>query len=148
MEFVPELQDPLDFLSIENTLDQELKITIRKTGGRKDPDSPIGRSGWDVLSYPFILAPTAHYEIYFPEFITYCVTDQSRYVADSGSVGEGSTFCRFSKSRFLDFVESTTYGKGIHPGPRFHYGIFCQNACIEIVTCKAPSIHFLGDSAR
>lgn len=146
--FVPELQDWLALLSLENPSENELKIIVRKAAGCNEPESPVGRSGWDVLSYPSIVTSTPCYEIYFSEFITYSVTNERHYAGDSNAVSEGSSFRRFTKSKFMDFFETMTYGDDVHPGPRFHYGVYCQNTCIDIISNKAPTIAFLGEFAR
>lgn len=146
MKFVPELQIDLLLLNIEMPHETDLRITVRGSASDKNPVSAIGRSGWDVLSYPSFAAPSACYEIYFPEFVTYSVTDENFYAGNPNSESEGVQFRRFKKSRFLEYVESITHGTDTHPGSRFHYGIYGLNMCIDIVAGKAPTIRLLGNA--
>lgn len=145
MSFVPELQINLTLVRVEMPYETDLRITVRKSVGDKKPESAVGRSAWDVLSYPSISEPSPSYEIYFPDFITYCVTDENLYAGDPDSESEGIQFRRFKKSRFLEYVQSITYGPDIHPGSRFHYGIYCLNMCVDVIAVSAPTIRFLGE---
>jgi hypothetical protein len=148
MKFVPELQSPLTLLAIDRPSERELRVVVRVAAGYKPPEPPLGRSGWDVLSYPNIYIPSACYEIYFPSYIMYCVTDESYHAPDNQAESEGAQFSRYSKSKFLEVSETLCYGQDIHPGQRFHYGIYCLDTCIDLISSESPSIAYLGETAR
>ena len=146
MSYFPELQCDLDLLSIEAREVADLVVTVAALPEVVPGPAPEGRLGTDVMSYPKFLRAGPRFEISFESVISYIVTDETHYATDHTREGEGGTFCRFTRSKFLDFVEATSHGVEVHPGFRFHYGIYCLNTCIDVVSSKAPVIVCLWGS--
>jgi hypothetical protein len=147
MSFVPELQRELVLISLARTGEEGLRLVVRHASGEVPRDPPEGRSGWDVLSMPSIAIPTSTYEIFFASVPAYCVTLEQYSVQDAQEVFEGAQFRRYKSSRFLAFHTSSCHGEDLYSGPRFHYGIYCQNGLVDVVARDAPSIALLGESA-
>jgi hypothetical protein len=148
MSFVPELQHPLYLCSLNAQQGQTLEVVVRYAEANQSPASPIGRDGWDIMSYPSMAKPTATYLIRFNSFIAYMVGDESFMRPDEQAVCEGRQFARFRQSQYLRYIESVAYGQDVCPGMRFHYGIYCLNQLIDVVTGEAPIISYLGEAAR
>lgn len=140
MDFLPALQVELELVDLRAIGIADLTVTVAPLPKSIASPSPIGRHGIDVLSYPEFLQEAPHYEIRFEEVISYRVTNESFHTGEPTAEKEGAMFCRFSKSNFLDFVEANSYGTDVHPGHRFHYGIYCLDTCIDVVCRKAPVI--------
>ena len=96
---------------------------------------------------PSIAIPTSAYEIFFASVPAYCVTLEQHSVQDAQEVFEGAQFRRYKSSRFLEFHTSSCHGDDLYPGPRFHFGIYCRNGLVDVVSKRRPSIALLGESA-
>lgn len=147
MAFVPQLQRALFLCSLKMIPEGGLEIIVRHSQVVEPPDSPIGRDGWDVLSYPSEIKPSATYAIIFDSFLAYTVGHEGFIMPDEGAESEGKQFARFRRSRYLNQIEESCYGEDVHPGLRFHYGIYCLNQLIDVVTSDAPRITYVGETA-
>jgi hypothetical protein len=110
--------------------------------------SPIGRDGWDVMSYPEEAAISEKYSIHFDSIISYTVGHEVIVQADNEGEFEGAQFRRYKRSHYLQFIEDSSNGLIDVPpvgGAHYHYGIYCTNQLIEIITFKAPRIAFMGN---
>ena len=148
MSFVPQLQQSLFLCSLKMIPEGGIEVIVRHSCSNDLPASPIGRDGWDVLSYPTESKPSATYSIAFDSFIAYTVGNESFIKPEESAVSEGVQFARFRQSRYLRQIEETCYGEDVHSGTRFHYGIYCLNQLIDVVTNAAPRIAYIGETAQ
>ncbi len=146
MAFFEELQRPLHLCSVKVGLDDTLEIVVRHAVGQPGR-SVFGRDGWDILSYPTKVEPTETYRISFHSYVTLSVSPEHFFPPDADAEFEGSQFVRFKKSRYLEFVTDTSYGEEVHPGSNYHYGVYCLNQHIDVVSKMAPHVAFLGRTA-
>ena len=147
MAFIPQLQHPLFLCSLKMTPEGGLEIIVRHSCNNDPPSSPIGRTAWDVLSYPAEVKPSASYSIIFDSFIAYTVGHEHFVKPDESAVGDGMQFARFQQSRYLSQIEESCYGADVQSGMRFHYGIYCLNLLMDVVTSEAPRIAYIGETA-
>nr|WP_260871282.1 hypothetical protein [Paenibacillus sp. Y412MC10] len=81
-----------------------------------------------------------HIQIDFEWYIGYSVRNESYTVWDDYEEFEGKIFRIYSKSRYLDFISTSTIATEEYPGPYKHYGISCLNHVIDIVSTTDPII--------
>jgi len=79
-------------------------------------------------------------QIDFKSYISYSVTNESYTSWDDYEVFEGKALRVYSKSRYLDFINTHTFANKDYPGPFVHYGIICLNHIINIVSVDKPVI--------
>jgi hypothetical protein len=144
--FFEELQRPLHLCDLNVGLDDTLEIIVRHAVG-KPGISVIGRDGWDIMSYPTRVEPSETFRISFNSYVTFSVRLEHLFPPDDDAEFEGFQFTRFKKSQYLEFVSKTSYGDDIHPGSIYHYGIYCLNQLIDVVSRESPSVAFLGQTA-
>ena len=80
------------------------------------------------------------FHLRWPTYIAYSVRNESYVTPDDYEDFEGRLFVKYSKSRYLDFVGSATFATSDYPGPFDHYGIYCLNHIIDVVSVSAPEI--------
>lgn len=147
MKFVPELQHPLVLVKMATCPDGALSVTVRLASGIAPPASPVGRSGWDVMSQPRLAEPSRTYRIDFTYTLSYNVGREHCFAPDAGAVGEGQQFARYRKSAYLDFLSAACYSEDVTGGARYHYRICCLDTWIDVVAGEAPSISYIGQTA-
>lgn len=76
----------------------------------------------------------------FDSYIGYAIRNESYTSLDKYEQYEGKGFRIYSKSRFLDFINLSTFATEEYPGPFKHYGIVCLNHIIDVVSVCAPVI--------
>jgi len=146
MTFVPELQADLHLCSVSLAPKGGLEVVVRNVVENRTP-SPVGRHHTDVMSYPTIFAPSQTFRISFARYITFSVGAEEYVLPYEYNIVEGRSFRRFTRSRFLDYLEKNTYGSDVRPGFRYHYGIYCLNELVNVVSSSAPNISSIGDTA-
>lgn len=80
-------------------------------------------------------------ELYWPSYVAYSVRNESYCVPDEYETFDGRLFLRYTRSRYLDFVASATFADAGYPGPFVHYGIFCLNHIIDVVSVTPPTVN-------
>lgn len=85
------------------------------------------------------------YEIIFDHYILYQTRNESYCSWDNYEIRNGKYFIIFSKSRMLDFLLQITDCEKLedgtaYPGEWKHFGIYCQNHVIDIISCNEPTI--------
>ncbi len=80
------------------------------------------------------------FELDWPSYIAYSIRNESFCTADAYEKFEGKLFVKYTRSRYLDFVTSATFADSSHPGPFAHYGIFCLNHIIDVVSTDPPTV--------
>jgi hypothetical protein len=80
------------------------------------------------------------FTLHWPDYVAYSVRNESYTTVDNYEVFEGRKFVKYSKSRYLDFIREATFADDRYPGPMTHWGIFCLNHIIDIVSCSQPVV--------
>lgn len=76
----------------------------------------------------------------WPSYVAYSVRNESYTTMDNYEIFEGRNFVKYSQSRYLDFVRDATFADDSFPGPMTHWGIFCLNHIIDVVSCHQPEV--------
>ena len=85
--------------------------------------------------------PERSFEIRWPSYISYAVRSEHFCQWDAEEVWEGKHVFRiYSKSKFLDFVERSTFATSDFPGPFKHYQIQSLYPIIDVASCDAPEV--------
>ena len=135
--FLEEIGEPVD-----NEL--RLKIIEAQPGGAP---GPLDHAGDEFLQELLRTASSIEpspgckiFELHWPSYIAYSVRDESYCSFDEYEQFDGGLFKRYTRSRYLDFVASATFADASYPGPFVHYGIFCQNHVIDVVSMESPIV--------
>lgn len=83
------------------------------------------------------------YKIVFENYILHQTRNESYTIWDNYEVRKGKYFIIFEKSRLLDYISQLVeigLVEYLFPNGYKHYGIYCQNHIIDIITTKAPVI--------
>ncbi|MDE5883459.1 MAG: hypothetical protein K2H29_00020 [Oscillospiraceae bacterium] len=106
----------------------------------------INRLG-EILSKTTPIYPNKNevYEILFEEYILYQTRNESYCSFDDYEIRQGNYFIIFEKSRLLDVLPVMTdcqiLSDGIaYPGKWTHYGIYCQNHIIDVISHHEPTM--------
>jgi hypothetical protein len=121
-----------------------LKIVEARSGGAPRPDDKepdmvlreILRSASPILHG----AGCKIFELYWPSYIAYSIRNESFCTRDAYEKFDGKLFVTYTRSRYLDFVTRATFADASHPGPFAHYGIFCLNHIIDVVSIDPPTV--------
>jgi hypothetical protein len=73
------------------------------------------------------------------DYVAYSVRNESYVTTDDYEVFEGRNFVKYTRSRYLDFVEQATFASDSYPGPMTHWGIFCLNHIVDVISCSEPT---------
>ncbi|HEX9174434.1 MAG TPA: hypothetical protein VF861_17425 [Telluria sp.] len=135
--FLEEIGEPND-----NQL--RLRIAEAKAGGTPGlPDDETDEVLEDILRTASRIEPGPGckiFELSWPSYIAYSVRNESYCSANSYEEFDGKLFVRYARSRYLDFVANATFADASYPGPFVHYGIFCQNHIIDVVSVDSPAL--------
>jgi hypothetical protein len=88
---------------------------------------------------------TPAWEVVFSSYIAYGVRNESFTTSDEDETFVGKRFVTYEKSKFLEFVRTSTFADETHPGPFVHYGIFCLDHIVDVVSTEEPEIRRLRD---
>lgn len=80
------------------------------------------------------------FTLLWPSYVAYSFRNESYTTVDNYEVFEGKKIVKYSKSRYLDFVRDATFADDSYPGPMTHWGIFCLNHIIDVVSCHQPEV--------
>ncbi len=84
-----------------------------------------------------------NFKIHFKSYVAYHVMNESFINFNKDEEYEGgkfSKFCKFSKSNYLDFILKETYANEMFPGELKHFGLYCSNHVVHIVSTVEPEI--------
>jgi hypothetical protein len=133
--------------SIHEPEDNVLLLVVQEAGASGHSEvTQIGEatfSGYqDIVSGEKDLA----YEVLFPNYISYAVTNEAFGIVDDAEVRSGRLFSIYTKSHFLNFVQASTLATEDYPGPFTHYQVNCLNHTIDVVSTSEPDIKVLESS--
>jgi len=80
------------------------------------------------------------YKITFKNYVAYCVTNETCAGGDNDEQFAGTLFRTYSKSRFLDYMASSTSGLIDIHGSYTHYEIVTLNQIIDVAATHEPEI--------
>jgi len=80
------------------------------------------------------------YRYVFENYVCYSVRNESFTAKDDEEEFEGGLFRIFSKSKFLDYVQSSCIGLDVLAPKMKHYEIACLNHIIDIATEYEPIV--------
>ncbi|MBR1555144.1 MAG: hypothetical protein IJ644_07115 [Oscillospiraceae bacterium] len=140
-------------ISLSEEYDNDLKIVVSLscTGeiGENADDMGIPALG-DILrkSCPIYPDENQTYEILFEQYILYQTRNESYTSWDDYEIRKGTYFIIFEKSRLLDALPVLTDCQILSDGTYYpekwkHYGIYCQNHIIDVISCFPPEIRKL-----
>ncbi len=92
------------------------------------------------------------YEITFHRYILHQTRNESFCSWDEYEIRNGRYFILFEKSRLLDMLPMITDCQrdsdgAAYPGEWKHYGIYCQNHIIDVISHNEPTIKKLENKA-
>ena len=92
------------------------------------------------------------YEITFQSYILHQIRNESFCSQDEYEIRNGRYCILFEKSRLLDMLLTITDCQrssdgAVYPGEWKHYGIYCQNHIIDVISHNEPVIKKLGNKA-
>jgi hypothetical protein len=81
-------------------------------------------------------------QLNFESYIGYSITNESFTSWDDYQIFEGNAFRIYTKSRYLDFIQTYTFAHQVCGEISLitHYGIVCLNHIIDIVTTATPVV--------
>lgn len=132
--------------SIEEPSDNSLRILIEEAGTKSSqPMELMSAEGKDVGTLEKIqITATSHvYEVLFPSYISYSVTDESFALPSDGEIFIGRIFCIYEKSDYMDYLKKASFACDEHPGPFKQYGFNCLNHIVNIVSTDVPNINLI-----
>jgi len=129
----------------ENCLRLEVELSARAQAqlGAADTSNVILNK---ILSETVpILRSKERYEIIFENYIMYNVRNESYCSWDDYEIRDGKYFIVFKRSRLLDLLPQLTDCQlcedgSAYPDRWLHYGIYCQNHIIDIISHNEPAI--------
>ena len=83
------------------------------------------------------------YEIVFENYVFHMTRNESYTCWDDHEIRQGDYFILFDRSRLLDYLSHIVEIEIVnahHPEGYKHYGIYCQNHIVDIVSAIEPKI--------
>jgi len=141
----------LDMVEIQETHKDCLRIVIAEArvsdsysdmSPEEEPNDAL-REMLDESNSIEVTDSGARYEIVFDKYIAYAVTDES-YAGGIEETFEGGSARIYSKSAFLNYISQGTVATEEYPGPFVHYGFYCLNQVIDIVSEWPPTVKLIN----
>jgi hypothetical protein len=121
--------------------DNVLRLVIEEARSDENPQTTkIGSLDLGETSGIVSDARCFAYELVFGRYVAYSVRDESFTQVDEEEVHTGRLACVYSKSKFLDYVRSSTFASDEYPGPITHYGFNCLNHIVDVAALGKPTI--------
>ncbi len=110
-----------------------------------DPGTQETLQGILAKTRPIQADDGRQYEITFPGYILYQVRSESFCTFDPEDVHHGRYLIIFEQSKLLSDLPHVTDAcqladGSFYPGPWVHYGIYCQNHVIDVISHCPPEI--------
>lgn len=77
-------------------------------------------------------------------YVLFMERDESYTGWDDYEIRKGNYLIEFERSRLLDDLSHYTFADYHYPGPLTHYGIYCEDHIIDVVTNVVPAVHKLS----
>jgi len=84
---------------------------------------------------------TKSFEILWPSYIAYVVTNESFALDDDPpDTYEGRRFRRYFQSRLLQQVKDNNRLSDEYPGPLLHFRIVCEHHLVDVISTQSPIV--------
>ncbi len=84
---------------------------------------------------------TKSFEILWPSYIAYVVTNESFALDDDPpDTYEGRRFRRYFQSRLLQQVKDNNRLSDEYPGPLLHFRIVCEHHLVDVISTQSPTV--------
>lgn len=93
-----------------------------------------------------VMPHSQQFELVWDHYISYAVHNESYQSWDDSEAWSGNLFRRYSRSKFLDYLDRATFADTRYPGPFTHYQVICQDHVIDIAALQPPKVRLLGPS--
>lgn len=140
LEFGKDLKKTLFLISASECEDNSIRFVIA-----------LGTHG-EVQNGATLVFPDMNelYEISFDNYILHQTRSESYASYDSCEIQKGSGLVVFEKSRLLDVLPVLTDCRKLADGSFYpekwtHYGLFCVNHVIDVISCREPEIRKLTE---
>ncbi|KOQ78280.1 hypothetical protein ABW45_06935 [Stenotrophomonas maltophilia] len=104
-----------------------------------------GRSIDDVRAID-VVPHSRRFELIWDHYISYAVHNESYQSWDDSEAWSGNLFRRYSRSKFLEYLDRATFADTRYTGPFTHYQVICQDHVIDIAALQPPKARLLGPS--
>ena len=84
------------------------------------------------------------WEIGIDGYVLFMERDESYTTWDDYEIRKGWWLIEFERSRLLDDLAHYTFADDRYPGPLKHYGIYCEDHIIDVVTDAVPVVRKLS----
>ncbi|MBK0011609.1 hypothetical protein [Stenotrophomonas sp. S41] len=143
--------DGCDYLFLTDIGEPEancLRLVIeegRVTGEPRRVD--LGQGHWiDGVRAIEITSDSQRFELVWDDYISYVVHNECYQSGDDSEDWSGNLFRRYSRSKFLDYLDHATFADSRYPGPFAHYQLICQDHVIDIAALQPPKMRLLRSS--
>ena len=129
--------------------DNVLKLTLAeaKVSGLRE-NIRVGSLEIEDAGHIVVADDSSIYEMIFDQYVAYSVRNESYTQIDKEEEFEGRLACIYRKSKFLDYVRTSTFACDDYPGPFKHYGFNCLNHIVDIASVSPPKMHELRSNSR
>jgi len=93
-----------------------------------------------------VMPHSQRFELIWDHYISYAVHNESYQSWDDAETWSGNLFRRYSRSKFLDYLDHATFADGSYPGPFTHYQVICQEHVIDIAALRPPKVRRMDPS--
>jgi hypothetical protein len=131
--------------SIGEPMDNALRLEIleaRTLHSPEDEARPLSEAmerGLPLGSPIEHVAGCRIFVVEWSDYVAYSVRNESYVTSDDYEVFDGRNFVKYTKSRYLDFVGQATFASDSYPGPMTHWGVFCLNHIVDVISCSEPT---------
>jgi hypothetical protein len=111
----------LYLVEITEPADNILQLKLAEAAAVPAEDISIGGiklKGSEVT----VTVDCAIYEVTFHNYIAYSVRNEAYTTQDEEEEFEGRLFCTYTRSKFLEYVQTATFASDQLPGPFKHFG--------------------------
>lgn len=143
--------DSCDYLFLTDIGEPEancLRLVIEEgqvTGEPRRVD--LGQGHWiDGVRAIEMTSDSQCFELVWDHYISYVVHNESYKSWNDSEAWSGNRFRRYSRSKFLDYLDHVTFADSLYPGPFAHYQLICQDHVIDIAALQPPRARLLGPS--
>lgn len=135
-------------IKTEEQADNKIKfiIALPAYGEKNIGGEHVGNSRLDNLLEKTVPICEDHnnlYEIVFENYVFHMTRNESYTCWDDYEIRQGDYFILFEQSRLLDYLPHIVemgIVSAYHPDGCKHYGIYCQNHIIDIISTTEPKI--------
>lgn len=84
------------------------------------------------------------FELAWNSYVAFTVRNESFTTRDDSEVWQGNSLRRYSVSKVLDFVRTSTFASETYPGPLCHWGVVCAWHVVDVVSVEPPAVRLVA----